>query len=539
VTCIATYVVSQTDVDAGSVANTATATGTTPDGGSTVSVPSISTVTIAPDPSLSVVKSASPGTAASYTAGQTITYSFVVTNTGNVTIDDPTVNEGTFTGSGTMYQLTQADINALSVTNDATATGTTPGDPNVTSTPSTVVVPEPEKPSLTVVKSATPATVTTVGALITYSFVVTNTGNVTLTEAVINEGPFSGTGTLSAVDCPPAIASILPGAIVTCTATYHLTQGDVDAGTVTNSATASATTPSGATPVSPTSNAIVTITPASALTIVKSASPSSAAAFTVGQLITYTFVITNTGNLTIHNVAPDETSFSGTGLLSPPTCAAGAAALAPGDQVTCTATYNLTQADIDAGSLTNRATGTGTSPNGPDPVSPPSTVVVPEPSSPSATMVKTDNLTTITKVGQVVTYSFLMTNTGNVTLIGLKPAEGAFTGAGTISPAVCPAAAGTLAPGAFVTCTATYTVIQADLSTNRLANTATVSAVTPSGDPVGSDPSSVVVAVKPIVVPLPFTGGTISLIIVSSGVLLLLLGGAFVVLAGRRPRRRA
>ncbi|MEZ5191677.1 MAG: hypothetical protein R2734_03610 [Nocardioides sp.] len=40
--------------------------------------------------------------------------------------------------------------------------------------------------------------------------------------------------------------------------------------------------------------------------------------------------------------------------------------MAPGDSITCTATYTLTQADGDAGVVDNTATATGTDPNGTD-----------------------------------------------------------------------------------------------------------------------------------------------------------------------------
>ena len=63
-------------------------------------------------------------------------------------------------------------------------------------------------------KSASIATFAAPGTPVTYSYEVTNTGNVTLTSiAVIDPLP-----ALSTVTCP--VASLLPGASETCTATY-------------------------------------------------------------------------------------------------------------------------------------------------------------------------------------------------------------------------------------------------------------------------------------------------------------------------------
>ena len=76
---------------------------------------------------------------------------------------------------------------------------------------------------------------------------------------------------------------------------------------------------------------------------------------------------------------------------------------------------------MDAGQITNAATVTGTPPGGGEPpVSPPSTVVVPGDRTPAITVVKsaTPDSPDAYEVGQEVTYSFVVTNTGNVTLTG-------------------------------------------------------------------------------------------------------------------------
>ena len=73
--------------------------------------------------------------------------------------------------------------------------------------------------------------------MISYSYLVTNTGNVQLA------GPVTVTDDKATVTCPALTRSAtrrLPrsGEAVTCTATYTITQADLNSGSVTNVATA-------------------------------------------------------------------------------------------------------------------------------------------------------------------------------------------------------------------------------------------------------------------------------------------------------------
>ncbi|MFF8769778.1 hypothetical protein [Kitasatospora sp. NPDC015120] len=522
VTCTAGYTVTQADVDAGSVKNSATATGTPPSGPPPVSPPSEVTITEPPAPALTVAKSATSSRPDTLVLGEAVTYSFVVKNTGNVTLKDVKVTEGPFTGTGTMspvtcptaqaaslapgaemtctatYTVTQADVDAGSVKNSATATGTPPSGPPPVSPPSEVTIPAPSDPKLTVVKTATSSRPDKliVGEKVAYSFAVTNTGNVTLKDVKVTEGQFTGTGTMSPITCPSGAASLAPGATVTCTATYTVTQADVDTGFVRNDATATGTPPTGTPPVSPPSEAIVPAPNEPALTVVKTATSSRPDKLIVGETVTYSFAVKNTGNVTLKDVKVTEGAFTGTGQLSPVTCPiAEAASLAPGASMTCTATYTVTQADVDAGSIKNSATSTGTPPTGPPPVSPPSEVIVPAPNDPKLTVVKSASTGNLV-AGEQITYSFAVKNTGNVTLKDVKVTEGAFTGSGTLSPVACPSGAASLAPGATVTCTATYTVTQADVDAGSVKNSATATGTPPSGPPPVSPPSEVTVTTQ-------------------------------------------
>ena len=85
-------------------------------------------------------------------------------------------------------------------------------------------------------RPASPAT-RRAGTPVTYSYKVTNTGNVTLNPVTVTD-PMAG---LSAISCPST--TLAPRASETCTATYTTTQADVDAGSITNTGTATGTPP--------------------------------------------------------------------------------------------------------------------------------------------------------------------------------------------------------------------------------------------------------------------------------------------------------
>jgi len=512
VTCTATYQVTQADVDRGSVENSATAAGTPPNGADPVtSEPSQATVPSDPKPSLSLQKSASPSRVGA--VGDTISYSFAVTNTGNVTLHDVAIAEGSFTGSGKMsdidcpdaakslapgasvtctasYLVTQADVDRGSVQNTATAEGTPPAGSPVKSSPSSVTVPVDQKPGIALQKSASTAELVA-GQKVTYYFDATNTGNVTLHDVKITEGEFTGSGKLSAISCPDAAKILAPGESVRCTATYTVTQEDVDRGAVHNSATASGDDPSGKPVGSSPSEVTLPGDPKPDLTMTKSADKTELKA---GETITYSFKIANTGNVTLHDLKVTEGTFTGSGALGATSCPK--TPLAPGDSATCTASYEVTQADVDRGSLHNTATATGTPPTGDPVTSGPSEVTVPQDPHPGLSLVKSADKTTL-KAGEKVTYSFVATNTGNVTLTDVTIQEGSFTGSGRMSGITCPEASRSVAPGASVTCTATYLVTQADVDRGSVTNTATASGKTPAGQPVGSQPSEVSVPQKP------------------------------------------
>lgn len=279
---------------------------------------------------------------------------------------------------------------------------------------------------------------------------------------------------------------------MTCTGSYTLTQADVDAGTMTNQAEATATAPGGAIVTSNQAVAGVTIASAAAITLLKTADPVS---FThAGEVVDYEFVVTNVGNVTLTGIAITETAFSGTGTPTTPSCTP--TTLAPGASVTCTASYALTQADVDSGIVTNAATARGLPPTGPSVVSAVSDALVTITPGTQVALAKSVDRTMVAGAGERVTYLFRVTNTGQSTVTGVAITDSVFSGTGTLPAPTCPAT--TLAPGAWTVCSTSYLVTAADADNRVVNNSAVVSATSSSGGSVLSTLSLAELTINPL-----------------------------------------
>jgi len=219
--------------------------------------------------------------------------------------------------------------------------------------------------------------ITDAGDQVSYTITVENTGTATLTNVnIVDTLTRIGGGALS-LDAPPTpanVASLASGATATFTATYTLVQADIDAGGVSNTATGRGTSPGGTAndvtdvsddDVAPGGNdpTVSTITPTPILTITKVADDDTLRA--AGETITYTYTVTNTGNVAVTNATVsdvhngsgpvptpgNETLFND---VAPPGDSTDAATngswdtIAPGDSVRFTATYLVTQNDVDS-----------------------------------------------------------------------------------------------------------------------------------------------------------------------------------------------
>ena len=198
-------------------------------------------------------------------------------------------------------------------------------------------------PALTLQKTALPETYSAVGVVIDYAYKLTNTGNVPLT------GPFTVADNKVSVICPTT-TELAPGAFITCTASYTITQSDLDAGSVVNQAQGKGAF-LGEDVLSNQASATVTAVQNPALTLAKTATPATFAL--PGQVIVYEYVLTNSGNVTLQGpftVTDDKVAVV--------TCP-NQASLAPAASLTCTANYTTTAGDVAAGSVTNSATAEG------------------------------------------------------------------------------------------------------------------------------------------------------------------------------------
>lgn len=548
-------------------------------------------------PGIQVIKSVTntgTGEEGAFVVGDEIEYGFTITNTGNVTLEDIEIDdvlEGVIV-SGTpiaslapgavntdvtaVYEIKQADMDAGFVRNHAIVSaeyedtdGTTrevDGSSDAGTDPDGDIIPDPgsvdgdndgdfgndptvitlpSAPSIELVKTFVVDREVVgdddrvdAGDEVTYTFEVTNMGNVTLTGVTLTEIAFSGTGDYELPDDAVFVLSsegsnegtLLPGETATYTLTYTLTQDDINVGELVNSTLATGTPPSGAadnvTDVSDTAtdaegdeiddpsadgddNPMVTNlqqTPG----IVITKTTRGGEHVWIGDIITYDLVITNTGNATLTAIQITDDN-ADAGSISPATIAA----LEPGESRSATATHTLTQADIDAGYVYNIATATGEAPNGdrvsddshdPNPLDPDAPIdptcvdctITPIAVRPAVALVAVVTNTGSGRsgafiIGDEITYRFTVTNTGNTSLSGFVLND---VKLGLVDMEVDE----TLAPGEHFTRTFLYTVTAEDIRAGSVETTATVHADGPigevatdiSGDDVGNDEPTIV-----------------------------------------------
>src|SRR5690606_22115467 len=142
------------------------------------------------------------------------------------------------------------------------------------------------------------------------------------------------------------------------------------------------------------------------------------------------------------------------------------------------------------GEFINTAKVTATDPNE-NPVENTDPEEVEADQNPKIDLTKVAQQQTYDEVGDVITYSLIATNTGNVTL------DNATISDPKVTVVSCdPANDITLAPDASFSCTAVYTITQSDLDNGEFINIARVDATDPDGDPVNDTATEEVDAIQ-------------------------------------------
>ena len=542
VTITATYTVAADDAGQ-TITNTAVATasdGTTdqPDNPPSVTVE---------NPDWTVTKTVDNATP---NVGDTITYTITVRNTGNTTLNGLTVTD-TMDDDRTVTWVTPLPPNVTDDDGDGilTVSGLAPNKDVVITATYTVVATDagatfqntvtvsdgttsetPDEPPEVTVSNPNVSINKTVsgmsgadnraveGDALTYTISVKNSGNTKLDVAVsddmwtagkVNSAELDGT-TINVSSGSYTISGLDVGESKSITYTYTVTAEDVTNGTIDNAATADIN--EDGTPDA--KHEITTPTGEPSLIVDKTASEETVQ---VGAPITYTIEVKNDGYSVMNNVVVRDTLWTEDTELTATGDVTGTyqvdedggkyyiSEMKPGQTLTITYTYTPTE----AGTLTNKVEVTADNlPDGEKPSDEVTVEVTPEPVS-SLTVNKSlaqvngsDYTDGKVSVGDKLTYTIQVTNTGNTTLSGVTVEDSLWNDEDAIQvdgELAYVADGGTytikreIAPDDMVTITYTYTVLRSDAG-DTLTNTATVT--TPDGGTTGEDTTET--PVKPV-----------------------------------------
>lgn len=214
--------------------------------------------------------------------------------------------------------------------------------------------------------------------------------------------------------------------------------------------------------------------PVPRISIVKSAYPAQFGA--VGEEITYTYHVTNTGLVPLHDITVTDDRIA-----VPIVCED--TTLDPGQSTVCRAVHTITGEDLAIGHVTNTATVTGDPPVGP-PVTDDDDETVEDHVGPGTSIEKTAFPDEYAVPGELITYSYHVVNIGTATLHDVVVTDSRGL------PVSCPHT--TLAPGESMTCHATHITTAADVAAGHIENAGTATGHPPAGPPVTDDDTEIV-----------------------------------------------
>lgn len=506
VTASASYELAINDIIAGEVVNTASASGLDPKDNK-VSDKDDTKTTLDAEASISLSKKADPNKMTDPSAGDIISYEFVITNTGNTPLSNIAFQDdhelidliwnkelaGTELGAGekvegsASYRLSQTDIDAGAVVNKASVTAVSVNGKTVSDQAEDTTIIDTAPGIL--LKKTTPSAVLTdvrAGDTVIWNFELKNTGRNTLKNVQITDH-LAGVGEITydwkgSSDSGTGKGQLSPGETVTATAAYTLTAEDIIAKEVTNTATGKGTDPNG-TEVTSDASAKVKIKYDPELKIEKTADTLDYTGAKAGDVITYTLSLTNVGNVDLTDVELVDLKEGVT--VKEYSWPTQEGFLAAGETVTASAEYVLTQDDIDVTVLENEASGKGKAPDGTWVSARIPNIIIKE-LHPEITLVKDVDINEIAeaKAGDVLAYKVTVTNTGDDTLHNVTLTDSMEE---VLSDIEYDRETETLAPLESFVMTAKYTITQEDINKGIVINTAKVTAKDPEDTEVSSN----------------------------------------------------
>lgn len=308
----------------------------------------------------------------------------------------------------------------------------------------------------------------TVGALLTSTFTVSNGGPTTVTSVTVTDSRETN------IICPTPV--IPAGSFVTCTGSYRTTASDIPGG-ATDSAKVTACGGGFCQSINVGTTFTSTYVAPPSITVSETLSPATFT--TAGATISETFLVTNTSAITGIGQNDFGTVRIADNRGSTVTCPS--LALAEGASMKCTGSFSTTAADVSNGSASDYGTVSADTNYGGS-IQVTSATVQTSYSGGSLSLTDTTAVNNFTAVGQKVSSTFKVSNTGSTTISGLLLTDN------RESNITCPATS--LVAGASMTCAGSYSTTSADASSRYAVDQASVTGATAAGATVTAKASA-------------------------------------------------
>jgi len=527
-------------------------------------------------------------TSSSTDLGDTIVYTITVENKGNVTLSGVSLTDTLLDGDGSLlsltagpvftsssassaqgtlmvgetatytasYTITQAALDTGGVSNSVLVTGSSPGQSNnVTDTSDdgddsdgnteddTTDTSIDNSPSLEVTKTSAITDngdgVVGKGDVVQYTISVVNNGNVTLSSLTVADVLSDASGSTLSLNSGPSFSgssqgsaqgTLKVGETASYSALYIITQAAVDAGGLSNQASATASSPGNSNDVSDLSDngddndgnttddpTVTDITASSSIEVTKTAAitDNGDGDTGAGDVINYTITVENKGNVTLTGLTLVDTLTDGSGgsltltngpSFSSTTLGSSPGTLKPDEIATYSGYYIISSAAALTSSINNSVLATASSPgqtnnvtdtsddgddsdgNTEDDVTVVEITPLPEIEVTKTATVTDNNSNGIVDLADTIVYTITVENKGNTSLSGLTLVDTLTDNNGvllslssgpTFTSSSAGSSQGTLTLGEVATYIASYTITQAAVDAGGTSNTVVVTASSP------------------------------------------------------------